>query len=157
MSKQKIFFVNLFFFVIPYLLVVTIAAIAYDSLVVHSATWDRTIFGGLVGATLILFTKVPLERPLTIMAEQTKNPIMHAVLNFFIISRSTTYKIGNFVLDFALFCLATYLLRNFLSASFIAGSLLGWCVIAILISISIATALGFKTLTIQQDTSVEND
>ncbi len=51
MSKQKIFFVNLFFFVIPYLLVVTIAAIAYDSLVVHSATWDRTIFGGLVGAT----------------------------------------------------------------------------------------------------------
>lgn len=157
MSKQKIFFVNLFFFVIPYLLVVTIAAIAYDSLVVHSATWDRTIFGGLVGATLILFTKVPLERPLTIMTEQTKNPVMHAILNFFIISRSTAYKIGNFVLDFVLFCLATYLLRDFLPIQIISGSLLGWCVIAIFASISIATALGFKTLTIQQDTSVEND
>lgn len=157
MSKQKIFFVNLFFFVIPYLLVVTIAAIAYDSLVVHSATWDRTIFGGLVGATLILFTKVPLERPLTIMAEQTKNPIMHAVLNFFIISRSTAHKVGNFILDFILFCLATFLLRDLLLLQIISGSLLGWCVIAILISISIATALGFKTLTIQQDTSVEND
>lgn len=157
MSKQKIFFVNLFFFVIPYLLVVTIAAIAYDSLVVHSATWDRTIFGGLVGGILILFTKVPLERPLTIMTEQTKNPVMHAILNFFIVSRSTAYKIGNFVLDFVLFCLATYLLRDFLSIQIISGSLLGWCVIAIFASISIATALGFKTLTIQQDTSVEND
>ena len=157
MSKQKIFFVNLFFFVIPYLLVVTIAAIAYDSLVVHSATWDRTIFGGLVGGILILFTKVPLERPLTIMTEQTKNPVMHAILNFFIISRSTAYKIGNFVLDFVLFCLATYLLRDFLPIQIISGSLLGWCVIAIFASISIATARGFKTLTIQQDTSVEND
>ena len=157
MSKQKIFFVNLFFFVIPYLLVVTIAAIAYDSLVVHSATWDRTIFGGLVGVILILFTKVPLERPLTIMTEQTKNPVMHAILNFFIISRSTAYKIGNFVLDFVLFCLATYLLRDFLPIQIISGSLLGWCVIAIFASISIATALGFKTLTIQQDTSVENN
>ncbi|MCM1598016.1 hypothetical protein NCX38_04790 [Latilactobacillus sakei] len=157
MSKQKIFFVNLFFFVIPYLLVVTIAAIAYDSLVVHSATWDRTIFGGLVGGILILFTKVPLERPLTIMTEQTKNPVMHGILNFFIISRSTAYKIGNFVLDFVLFCLATYLLRDFLPIQIISGSLLGWCVIAIFASISIATALGFKTLTIQQDTSVEND
>lgn len=157
MSKQKSILVSLFFFVIPYLLIITIAAIAYDSLVIHSSTWDRTVFGGLVASTLLLFVKLPLERPVTLVNELTPVKLLKHLTNLFLISDNTSKKVITFSLDFVLFCLATFLLRQFLPLPLISGSLLGWCVAALLISVSIAVGIGFKELTIQQDTSVEND
>ncbi len=157
MPKQKSLLVHLFFFIIPYLLVITIAATAYDSLVIHRATWDRTLFSALISSTLMLFIKVPIERPLTIMADLAPNQTLKMVTSFFLVERSLGIKIANFIFDGILFCLATYLLRHFLPLNIIAGSLLGWCVFALLLSISIGAGIGFKTLTIQQDTSVEND
>ncbi|KRM21053.1 membrane protein [Latilactobacillus graminis DSM 20719] len=133
------------------------AATAYDSLVIHSATWDRTLFSALICSTLMLFIKVPLERPLTIMAHLTPHRALKALTNFFLVERSLGIKIANFIFDGILFCLATYLLRRSLPLNMIAGRLLGWCVLALLLSISIGASVGFKVLTIQQDTSVEND
>lgn len=142
---------------IPYLLTIMIAAIAYDSLVIHSNTWDRTIFGGIVASILLYFVKMPVERPLTIINDLTPSLILKKLTALFLIGDSTFKKIGTFIIDFVLFCVGTYLIRHFLPLPFISGSFLGWCVAVLFISVTIGFSIGFNDLTIQQDTSVEND
>lgn len=156
MSKQRLFLINLFFLVIPYLLLNAMAAIAYNCLVFHSHTWSRTFVAGFLGAILLSFLKRIIVNPLLVLKQHSASSKLTRLYDFLLIDQSRLKLMLNGVSNFLMICLATYLVR-FITTFSLANTLMGWCLAALIISVGIAVYIGFDMLSPQSDLTVENN
>lgn len=147
MSNKKIAVIYLFFFIIPYILCLSIIGVSYNSLVLHALTW-RIIVGGIVGAFGMFAVKVIAQRPVLIMYRSSTRKILKDLLNFFILERSKLVISANLAVDFCLSVLSIYLVAKFLPLTVILGRTLGWLVLLLVISLTLASYLEFESLSI---------
>jgi len=150
MSNKKIAIIYLFFFIIPYILCLSIIGVSYNSLVLHALTW-RIIIGGIVGAFGMFAVKVIAQRPVLIMYRSSTKKLLKGLLNFFILERSRLVISANLLVDFILSTLSIYLVAKFLPLTNILGTTLGWLVFLLTISLTLASYLEFESLSIYTD------
>ena len=150
MSNKKIAVIYLFFFIIPYILCLTIIGVSYNSLVLHALTW-RIVVGGIVGAFGMFAVKVIAQRPVLIMYRSSTRKILKELLNFFILERSKLVISANLAVDFCLSVASIYLVAKFMPLTFILGRTLGWLVLILVISLTLASYLEFESLSIYSE------
>jgi len=150
MSNKKIAIIYLFFFIIPYILCLSIIGVSYNSLVLHALTW-RIIIGGIVGAFGMFAVKVIAQRPVLIMYRSSTKKLLKGLLNFFILERSRLVISANLLVDFILSTLSIYLVAKFLPLTNILGTTLGWLVFLLTLSLTLASYLEFESLSIYTD------
>ncbi|KRN28408.1 hypothetical protein IV38_GL001408 [Lactobacillus selangorensis] len=156
MSKRKAFWVFVFLFTIPYLAALGLSGTLYNALVRHVASWGRTIAAAATAAFGLLAIKIPLERPLRII-RTNGGRLTSRVANLFMVQNSLPKKGINYVLDFCLVGVATWVVRHTFTHDFVVGSLTGWLATVIFLSVCIGVYLDFDDLTIDRDIDVEND
>lgn len=147
MSNKKIAIIYLFFFIIPYVLCLSIIGVSYNSLVLHALSW-RIVVGGFVGAFGMFAVKVIAQRPVLIMYRSSTRKILKELLNFFILERSKFVISANLAVDFCLSIASIYLIAKFMPLTIILGRTLGWLVLALVISLTLASYLEFESLSI---------
>lgn len=148
MKKERIYLVFIFLLLIPYLCSLGIIGICYNALVMHSASFWRTMVGALVGALIMFAVKATIQRPLHLLSLDSPNNFFKQVLRFFSIRRRRLLLISNFLLDFILCIISTILIRQFLSLKFIIGTATGWALLIMLISTCIGAYLEYDNLSI---------
>jgi len=153
MTNRKATFIFMFLFVIPYVSAQVMIGIAYNALVLHSDSWWRSLIGAVVGATLLFFAKIPLERPLRILGKYTTSKFIHLSVRFFILEEARASKqILNYLIDVVLAFASTYALRWFFPGAagkaLLMGTPFGWVVAILFISICIGAYLDFDMLSI---------
>ncbi|WDF83502.1 hypothetical protein PQ472_04500 [Lacticaseibacillus pabuli] len=163
MTSKKAFAIFIFLFVIPYLCGLAIIGVAYNAMVLHSTSLWRSAVGALVGATLLYFAKIPLERPLRILGRYTYR-FIHLTVRFFMLDNARPLKrVLNYLIDFGLAFFATYALRWLFPGqagkSIIMSTMNGWLVAALFISLCIGAYMDFDVLSIapRQDLDAKND
>ncbi|GEO47482.1 hypothetical protein [Companilactobacillus kimchii] len=147
MSNKKISIIYLFFFIIPYVLCLSIIGVSYNSLVLHALTW-RIVVGGFVGAFGMFAVKVIAQRPVLIMYRSSTRKILKDLLHFFVLERNKVVIGANLFVDFWLSMLSIYLIARFLPLSLILGRTMGWLVFLLMISLTLASYLEFESLSI---------
>jgi len=147
MSNKKIAVIYLFFFIIPYILCLSIIGVSYNSLVLHALTW-RIVVGGIVGAFGMFAVKVIAQRPVLIMYRSSTRKILKGLLNFFILERSRLVIGANLLVDFCLSVVSIYLVATFMPLTVVLGRTLGWLVLILVISLTLASYLEFESLSI---------
>ena len=125
MSNKKAILVYTFMLVIPYILSLALIGIAYNALVLHSASLWRTAVGSCVGACIMLAVKITVERPLEIILNFVNNRFLRFLVNSFWITQSKRKIISNLIVDFVLSGIATWGIRQLFTHSQILGNLLG--------------------------------
>ncbi|WP_125587791.1 hypothetical protein [Companilactobacillus jidongensis] len=147
MSNKKISIIYLLFFIIPYIVCLLVVGISYNALVLHALTW-RILAGGLIGAFGMFAVKVIAQRPVLIMYRSTTQKFLKGLINFFILERSKWVIGFNLIIDFFLSIGSIYLVAHVLTLSQIIGKTLGWLVLILMISLTLASYLEFETLSI---------
>lgn len=147
MSNKKISIIYLLFFIIPYIVCLLVVGIAYNALVLHALTW-RVVIGGLIGAFGMFAVKVIAQRPVLIMYRSTTQKFLKSLINFFILERSKWVIGFNLLVDFFLSLGSIYLVANVFTLSQIIGKTLGWLVLILMVSLTLASYLEFETLSI---------
>jgi len=147
MSNKKISIIYLIFFIIPYILCLSIIGVSYNSLVLHALTW-RIVVGGIVGAFGMFAVKVIAQRPVLIMYRSSTQPILKDLLNFFILERSKLVISANLFVDFLLSMASIYLISTFVPLTVVLGRTLGWLVFLLMLSLTLASYLEFESLSI---------
>lgn len=155
MSNKKIVVIYLFFFFIPYIVSLLIVGIAYNALVLHALTW-RLVIGGIVGSLGIFAIKVIAQRPILIMYRSSTKKALKRFINFFILERDKVIIGANLVIDFCLSIGSTYLIAKVLPISKILGSSIGWLVLIMMISLTLASYLEFDSLSIYTEKKKHN-
>ena len=163
MTSRKANVIFLFLFVIPYFSALGIIGVAYNSLVLHSDSLWRSVVAAAVGAVLLFFAKIPLERPLSILGKYTFR-LSHLVVRFFILETPQPMKrVVNYLFDFILALGSTYLLRQLFPGqagkSIIMGHMNGWLVAVLFLSLCIGAYLDFDALSItaRENLDAKND
>ncbi|WP_155286523.1 hypothetical protein [Lacticaseibacillus zhaodongensis] len=159
MTGRKAMTIFIFLFAIPYLCGLGIIGVAYNALVMHSDSLWRSLVGATVGATLLFFAKIPLERPLRILGSYT-HYFIRRVVRFFMLDQARAPKqVLNFVMDLVLALGSTYLMRFLFPGqagkSLIMGSLNGWLVAILFISLCIGAYIDFDVLSITPRTNLD--
>ncbi|MFD1419287.1 hypothetical protein [Companilactobacillus keshanensis] len=147
MSNKKIAVIYLFFFIIPYIVCMGVVGIAYNALVLHALTW-RVIAGGVVGAFGMFAVKVISQRPVLIMYRSSTTKFLKGLLNFFILERKRTTIGLNLIVDFLLSIASIYIVAKSVPLSTIIGSAIGWLVLTLMVSLTIASYMEFDSLSI---------
>ncbi|KRL66712.1 hypothetical protein FC27_GL000450 [Companilactobacillus versmoldensis DSM 14857 = KCTC 3814] len=147
LSNKKIVVIYLFFFFIPYIVSLLIAGIAYNALVLHALTW-RIIVGGIVGSLGIFAVKVIAQRPVLIMYRSSTRKSLRRFIHFFILERDKVIIGLNLLIDFLLCIGSIYLVANVLPIEHILGNSIGWLVLIMMISLTLASYLEFDSLSI---------
>lgn len=147
MSNKKISIIYLFFFIIPYILCLSIIGVSYNSLVLHALTW-RIIVGGIVGAFGMFAVKVIAQRPVLIMYRSSTIKVLKELIHFFVLERSKPVIGANLFFDFGLSMASIYLVAKFMPLSWILGRTMGWLVFLLIISLTLASYLEFESLSI---------
>ncbi|WP_125567673.1 hypothetical protein [Companilactobacillus insicii] len=147
MSNKKISIIYILFFIIPYIVCLLVVGIAYNALVLHALTW-RVVIGGIIGAFGMFAVKVIAQRPVLIMYRSTKQKFLKSLINFFILERSRWVIGFNLLIDFFLSIGSIYLVANIFTISQIIGRTLGWLVLILIVSLTLASYLEFETLSI---------
>lgn len=148
MSNKKILVIYSFFFIIPYSICFLLIGTAYNSLVNHSASLWRTLIGCLVGALAMMAIRTIVQRPIKIMQTESTRPTLKKIIGFFNISKSPFNLYANFILDFILSGIGTYLIRHLFTKPTYMGSLLGWLVTILIISVVTASNMEYESLSI---------
>ncbi|KRK74160.1 hypothetical protein [Lacticaseibacillus nasuensis] len=153
MSDRKASVIFFFFFVIPYLAAQFMIGIAYNALVLHASSVWRTLIGAGVGAVILYFAKIPVERPLRILGKYTYVPLIHLAVRFFMLASARPLKITlNLLLDFGVAVGSTNLVRfiwpDYFGYRMLIGTPFGWCLAVMFISIMIGAYLDFETMSI---------
>lgn len=148
MKKSKIIALFITLLVVPYLCTLTLIGVSYNALVLHSDSWWRTIVGSLVGALIVFAIKGTIQRPLDLVSDKTDNELLKQSLRFFSIRRRRLLQLANFVLDFVLCVLSTYLVRMTFSLDAIVGSTIGYVLVIMLISVCIGATIEYDSLSI---------
>lgn len=147
MSNKKIAIIYLLFFIIPYIVCLLVVGISYNALVLHALTW-RVLVGGIVGSLGMFAVKVIAQRPVLIMYRSTTRKSLKNLINFFILERSKAVIGLNLIFDFFLSLGSIYLVANVLTLQQIMGTTLGWLVLILIVSLTLASYLEFETLSI---------
>lgn len=147
LSNKKIVVIYLFFFFIPYIVSLLIAGIAYNALVLHALTW-RIVVGGIVGSLGIFAIKVIAQRPILIMYRSSTRKGLKRFINFFILERDKVIIGLNLIIDFFLCIGSIYLVAAVLPLERILGNSIGWLVLIMMISLTLASYLEFDSLSI---------
>lgn len=150
MSNKKIAVIYVFFFIIPYILCLLIIGVAYNSLVLHAIT-RRIVVGGIVGAFGMFAVKVIAQRPVLIMYRSSTVKVLKELLNFFILERSKVVIGANLLVDFCLSIASIYLVAKFIPLTVILGRTLGWLVLLLVISLTLASYMEFESLSIYNE------
>lgn len=150
MSNKKIAAIYLFFFIIPYILCLGVVGIAYNALVLHAITW-RIVAGGIIGAFGMFAVKVIAQRPVLIMYRSSSTKFLQELLNFFILERNKLVIGLNLCVDFVLSIISIYLVARFVPLATIIGSPIGWLVIILMVSLTIASYMEFESLSIYSE------
>ncbi|WP_227005265.1 hypothetical protein [Companilactobacillus paralimentarius] len=103
MSNKKISIIYLFFFIIPYVLCLSIIGVSYNSLVLHALTW-RIVVGGIVGAFGMFAVKVIAQRPVLIMYRSSTRKILKDLLRFLYLNVTKLSLVQIFLLIFGYRC-----------------------------------------------------
>lgn len=148
MKTSKVNSVFLFLLVIPYLCTLALIGIAFNALVLHSASLWRTVIGALVGAMIMFAIKGTVQRPLDLVSDQVNSKIFKQFLRFFSVRRRKFLQLANFVLDFALCGISTYLVRQVLTIQQIVGNSIGYVLVLMLISTAIGAYIEYDALSI---------
>lgn len=148
MKTSKVNSVFLFLLVIPYLCTLALIGIAFNALVLHSASLWRTVIGALVGAMITFAIKGTVQRPLDLVSDQVNSKIFKQFLRFFSVRRRKFLQLANFVLDFALCGISTYLVRQVLTIQQIVGNSIGYVLVVMLISTAIGAYIEYDALSI---------
>ncbi|KRK79251.1 hypothetical protein [Companilactobacillus nodensis] len=147
MSNKKIAIIYLLFFIIPYIVCLLVVGISYNALVLHALTW-RVVMGGIVGAFGMFAVKVIAQRPVLIMYRSTTRKFLKGLINFFVLERSKWVIGFNLIVDFFLSIGSIYLVANVFTISQIIGKTLGWLVLILMVSLTLASYLEFESLSI---------
>lgn len=150
MSNKKIAVIYLFFFIIPYIVCLGVVGVAYNALVLHALTW-RVIAGGVVGAFGMFAVKVIAQRPVLIMYRSSTTNALKSLINFFILERKKTTIGLNLIVDFLLSIASIYIVAKLIPLSIIIGSAIGWLVLILIVSLTLASYLEFESLSIYTD------
>lgn len=148
MKTSKVNSVFLFLLVIPYLCTLALIGIAFNALVLHSASLWRTVIGALVGAMITFAIKGTVQRPLDLVSDQVNSKVFKQFLRFFSVRRRKFLQLANFVLDFALCGISTYLVRQVLTIQQIVGNSIGYVLVVMLISTAIGAYIEYDALSI---------
>ena len=148
MKTSKVNSVFLFLLVIPYLCTLALIGIAFNALVLHSASLWRTVIGALVGAMIMFAIKGTVQRPLDLVSDQVNSKVFKQFLRFFSVRRRKFLQLANFVLDFALCGISTYLVRQVLTIQHIDGNSIGYVLVVMLISTAIGAYIEYDALSI---------
>lgn len=148
MKTSKVNSVFLFLLVIPYLCTLSLIGIAFNALVLHSASLWRTVIGALVGAMIMFAIKGTVQRPLDLVSDQVNSKVFKQFLRFFSVRRRKFLQLANFVLDFALCGISTYLVRQVLTIQQIVGNSIGYVLVVMLISTAIGAYIEYDALSI---------
>ncbi len=148
MKTSKVNSVFLFLLVIPYLCTLALIGIAFNALVLHSASLWRTVIGALVGAMIMFAIKGTVQRPLDLVSDQVNSKVFKQFLRFFSVRRRKFLQLANFVLDFALCGISTYLVRQVLTIQQIVGNSIGYVLVVMLISTAIGAYIEYDALSI---------
>lgn len=159
MTSKKAITIFVFLFAIPYLCGLGIIGVAYNSLVLHSASFWRSLVGATVGATILFFAKIPLERPLRILGTYTHH-LLRRIVRFFMLDEARFPKqVLNIFFDLVLALGSTYLVRYLFPGpagkSLIMGSLNGWLVAILFVSLCIGAYIDFDVLSITPRTNLD--
>ena len=148
MKTSKVNSVFLFLLVIPYLCTLALIGIAFNALGLHSASLWRTVIGALVGAMIMFAIKGTVQRPLDLVSDQVNSKVFKQFLRFFSVRRRKFLQLANFVLDFALCGISTYLVRQVLTIQQIVGNSIGYVLVVMLISTAIGAYIEYDALSI---------
>lgn len=148
MSNKKILIIHIFFFLIPYTICYLLIGTAYNSLVNHSSSIWRTLIGCLVGALSMLAIKTIVQRPIQVIESESTRPFLKKLIGFFDIDKSTTNLYLNFLLDFVMSGASTYLIRFIFTKEQYMGTLTGWLVTILIISVVTSSNMEFDSLSI---------
>lgn len=148
MSNKKVIIVYTFLLVIPYILSLALIGVAYNGLVLHSASLWRTVVGSFVGACIMLAVKVTVERPLEIILNFVNNRFLRFLVNSFWITQSKRKILSNLAVDFVLSGIATWGIRQLFTHDQILGNLLGIVLSLMFVFALIGAYLEFDLLSV---------
>lgn len=149
MSNKKAIYIFFFLFLIPYFFSILLIGTCYNALLIHTNSLWRTIIGSIIGSILLLLTKITVERPLKILGKYTTIKIIHLGIRFFMLEKAKWWKIiFNFSLDFCFCFISTWWVRHLFSHLFIIGTMVGWIIVIMFISILIGSYLDFDLMSI---------
>ncbi|GKQ43103.1 hypothetical protein RD055328_10260 [Companilactobacillus sp. RD055328] len=146
MTKRKIITIYLFMFLIPYIICLALVGTSFNSLVIHSNSIWRTIVGSIIGALFLMATKVIIQRSIQVIQSKTTHKFAKSLVGIFDISKSPFNLYFNFISDFALSGVSTYLIRKLFTPEVYMGSLIGYLVAILVISLLIGSNVGFEIL-----------
>lgn len=144
------FLVFIFLLLIPYLCSLAIIGLGYNALVNHSASPWRSVIGAFVGAILMMAIKATIQRPLDLIAINIQDSLFKQIIRFFSIRRRPVYQAANFVLDFCLCLLATWLIRLVLPLTAIVNTATGWVLLVMFISTCLGAFVEYDNLSIDR-------
>ncbi|MFD1429438.1 hypothetical protein [Lacticaseibacillus mingshuiensis] len=153
MGNGKATLIFTFFFGIPYLCAQLMIGIAYNALVLHADSIWRTAVGAIVGATIIYFAKIPLERPLRILGKYTTIQFIHLAVRFFMLQEAKLWKIIlNYLLDLTVAFAAIDLVRVLFPTpeahAFIIGTPFGWVLALMVVSLCIGAYMDLDAMSL---------
>lgn len=150
MKKSHLLLVFIFLLLIPYFCSLTIIGIGYNALVLHSAEIHRTLIGALVGSCVMFAIKATIQRPVDLLAMQTKDGVLKQLLRFFSVRRRYFLLAANIILDFVLCLFATYLVRDYMTLDQIVGNSTGIVLLIMFISTCLGAYVEYDNLTIEK-------
>lgn len=148
MKMRRIVLVFIFLLLIPYICSLAIIGIGYNALVLHSSDPFRTAVGAGVGAIIMMAVKATIQRPLDLLAGDIYDSFLQQILRFFSIRRRPALQIANFILDFVLCYIVTFLVRMVLSLDQIVGVSTGFVMLIMLISTCLGAYIEYDNLSI---------
>ncbi|MBA1434792.1 hypothetical protein [Bombilactobacillus bombi] len=152
MSNKKVFIIYTFLFIIPYILCLSLIGTGYGALINHYNSWWRLCVCALIGAILMVAVKSIAHRPISIIAKQTTNRHLRNLINFFnILDYNSSNFYWNFAIDFGLTIVFAKLIHYLFAPYQILGTLAGWIIAALIVSLVLASNLEYSTLSIDPD------
>ncbi|UQS83261.1 hypothetical protein [Bombilactobacillus thymidiniphilus] len=151
MSNKKISVIYTFLFIIPYLLCLALIATGYNALIRHYSSWWRLMICALIGSILMLAIKSIAHRPIKIITKQTTNNFLKNVINFFNIDYSVRNFYYNFAIDFILTIVMSLIIHHLFPLYKIQGTLTGWIIALLILSLVFASNIEYQTLSIDQN------
>ncbi len=153
MSQRKASFIFTLMFIVPYLCAVAIIGVSYNVLVAHASSPWRIIVGAVVGTVMLYFLKIPLERPLRILGKYTFRFNRRIIRLFMLDSAKRGKQYANLAIDAGVSTLSIltigYLFQGRAGFDFLSGTLIGWIVTVLFVSLCISGYLEFDALSIK--------
>lgn len=146
MTNKKVIAIYTFLFLIPYFICIALIGTSFNSLVSHSTSIWRTFIGSIIGALFLMATKIVIQRSIRIIEYKSNHISARKLIGLFDIGKSPFNLYFNFLSDFILSGISTYAIRFIFTKDVFMGSLIGYLVTILVISLLIGSNVGFDIL-----------